>query len=1002
MLKQIAILLFGILISITSFSQNLKQINLGKENFKIDNSIKDSNDKRRFSNFNKTVRDYKIEKEKSFKNDSSLNKFKEQNSVITIRNEDYVTCIIGLTDLSYVDSLSNYKIKVVRRVIEKSVFALILLDSIDSILNLPFITKVELGSKLEKQDILSRSLTKSDSLQKGIQLPLKYSGKGVVVGVIDGGFDLTHPNFYDSLGKEYRIKRVWNQNDNTGIPPPDFQFGSEYTSQSQMISKRTTDSSESHGTHVTGIASGSGYGSIDSLKGISNQSDLVLVQTTFDKNATLLGVYYILEYAKSVNKPCVINMSLGNQDGPHDGTSFFDRVLDTLYNFGNENGALIVGSAGNDGLKNIHSKLKLNADTLFNFIRPFQNNIVSPWPVGVNKISDIRINLYSELGKDLKVVFGIYNRGTNKFEAETPFYDINQSRSIDTFLTVLSQKISLQVYFNEDDITKQKSITYFIEGQPYQNLFNNNTNRIFVVGYTSKSNIVNSWVVSPNNGPIFLSNTGYISVINGDNLSTITETGGTGKNIISVGSFNSYLKGRNISNGDTLYKRSSFSSIGNTADNRVKPDVIAPGQDILSSINKWDKTNDLNSSTLKNILFNGIKYPFEYLQGTSMASPLVAGVLGAWLEASPLLTLNQAKEIIRNSSIADTNTKSLPNSFYGYGKIDAYNGIKLLLSYMPPKPKFLIKIDTAVCIGDSLILNAPAGQKSYFWYNGLIKLNNTTNSLIVKTPGNYFYAVQGTNGYWSNYSDTLKLTVNQLPNAPAVTNSLSYCQGANAVALNANVTSGNTLLWFGTNSTGGSGVSVPTTPSTSNTGVFNYYVTQKNSTTGCISPRTSISVTINPTPTIPIITRDTANYLVSSSLKNVWYKDGVALSDSSQRVKYNPPGLFTVKAVQNGCVSALSMPYYMVTDIINISKDEFIKIAPNPFINQLNFDFVVNGYQKLNIEVFDIAGGTKVSSKQNLTAGMPIYLGQLSAGTYLIKVTSNDGKINYQFKMIKL
>jgi hypothetical protein len=385
-----------------------------------------------------------------------------------------------------------------------------------------------------------------------------------------------------------------------------------------------------------------------------------------------------------------------------------------------------------------------------------------------------------------------------------------------------------------------------------------------------------------------------------------------------------------------------------------------------------------------------------------MASPLVAGVLGAWLEASPLLTLNQAKEIIRNSSIADTNTKSLPNSFYGYGKIDAYNGIKLLLSYMPPKPKFLIKIDTAVCIGDSLILNAPAGQKSYFWYNGLIKLNNTTNSLIVKTPGNYFYAVQGTNGYWSNYSDTLKLTVNQLPNAPAVTNSLSYCQGANAVALNANVTSGNTLLWFGTNSTGGSGVSVPTTPSTSNTGVFNYYVTQKNSTTGCISPRTSISVTINPTPTIPIITRDTANYLVSSSLKNVWYKDGVALSDSSQRVKYNPPGLFTVKAVQNGCVSALSMPYYMVTDIINISKDEFIKIAPNPFINQLNFDFVVNGYQKLNIEVFDIAGGTKVSSKQNLTAGMPIYLGQLSAGTYLIKVTSNDGKINYQFKMIKL
>ena len=59
-------------------------------------------------------------------------------------------------------------------------------------------------------------------------------------------------------------------------------------------------------------------------------------------------------------------------------------------------------------------------------------------------------------------------------------------------------------------------------------------------------------------------------------------------------------------------------------------------------------------------------------------------------------------------------------------------------------------------------------------------------------------------------------------------------------------------------------------------------------------------------------------------------------------------------------------------------------------------------YQRLNIEVFDIATGTKVASKKTITPGIPIYLGQLSAGNYVINVTSNDGKINYQFKMIKL
>lgn len=160
-------------------------------------------------------------------------------------------------------------------------------------------------------------------------------------------------------------------------------------------------------------------------------------------------------------------------------------------------------------------------------------------------------------------------------------------------------------------------------------------------------------------------------------------------------------------------------------------------------------------------------------------------------------------------------------------------------------------------------------------------------------------------------------------------------------------------------------------------------------------------------PSTPVITRDTSNSLVSnSSTGNLWYKDGTAITDTTQKIKLSDPskvGSYTVKTTQNGCVSALSSPYYfLVTDVINLSANEFIKLAPNPFINQLNFDFVVKGYQRLNIEVFDLATGTRVASKQNLTAGMPITLGQLLAGTYIIKVSSNDNKIVQQFKMVKL
>jgi hypothetical protein len=63
---------------------------------------------------------------------------------------------------------------------------------------------------------------------------------------------------------------------------------------------------------------------------------------------------------------------------------------------------------------------------------------------------------------------------------------------------------------------------------------------------------------------------------------------------------------------------------------------------------------------------------------------------------------------------------------------------------------------------------------------------------------------------------------------------------------------------------------------------------------------------------------------------------------------------------------------------------------------------LLKGYQKLNIEVFDLASGTKVASQPNLTAGSRILLGQLAEGTYVIRVTSNDNKIVQQFKVVKL
>ena len=192
------------------------------------------------------------------------------------------------------------------------------------------------------------------------------------------------------------------------------------------------------------------------------------------------------------------------------------------------------------------------------------------------------------------------------------------------------------------------------------------------------------------------------------------------------------------------------------------------------------------------------------------------------------------------------------------------------------------------------------------------------------------------------------------------------------------------------------------TLSTNLSGAYSVSVTNSY---GCKSSSDISLIMATVKPEAPSISRDTSGSLISSAISgNQWYKAGVIIPGATSRT-YKPsiPSMYSVTTNNYGCTSVFSATYYfIVTDIINISSSEFIKLAPNPFSNKLNLDFVVKGYQRLNMEVFDIATGSRVAAQQNLMPGIPIYLGQLSAGTYLIKVFSDDFKISYQFKMIKI
>ena len=225
---------------------------------------------------------------------------------------------------------------------------------------------------------------------------------------------------------------------------------------------------------------------------------------------------------------------------------------------------------------------------------------------------------------------------------------------------------------------------------------------------------------------------------------------------------------------------------------------------------------------------------------------------------------------------------------------------------------------------------------------------------------------------------------------PTVTGVVALCQGDSTILTSSTA---KTYLW----STGATTQSIVVKQS----GTYNVKVTYDNFIRGASN---DVVVSVNEYPAKPTITRDGNNNLVSSAgYGNIWYEGGVVLKDTANSIKPTKPGIYSVKASPLGCASAISANYYyVVTDVINLSNNEFIKLAPNPFTSQVNFDYAISGYSKMNMEIIDLSSGYKVESMQGLQPGISLNLGHLKAGTYVFIVSSKDKKLNYQFKMVKL
>ncbi len=262
----------------------------------------------------------KLEKDNKFiqeKDSTLINKY----SLFLIGSELYVNSFLVISE-----EFDKYEFEskggFINSTSQNIATASIPVNKLRDIIQLNGISYVQIAEKAERSLDVARNRTKVDRVHQKYQLPQSYFGKDVVIGIIDIGFDYTHPNFYDVSGtNNYRIKRVWEQSATSGTPPSGYTYGRELTTQTAIINAQRDRVDESHGTHVAGIAAGAGGGVNTTYMGVAPQSDLVFVSTQLTNVSIADGIQYIINYANSVNKPCVINMSLGGHMGPHDGTS---------------------------------------------------------------------------------------------------------------------------------------------------------------------------------------------------------------------------------------------------------------------------------------------------------------------------------------------------------------------------------------------------------------------------------------------------------------------------------------------------------------------------------------------------------------------------------------------------------------------------------------------------------------------------------------------------------
>ena len=474
-------------------------------------------------------------------------------------------------------------------------------EDVNILLTYPEIEFIEKPFILQTQDVQSFSSTGITGFKNRTGL----TGKGTIIGIIDSGIDYTLPVFRDSDGRS-KILYYWDQSIQ-GNPPEGFREGTLYTNEdinnaidgSMYIPISTTSL---HGTHVAGICATIASDARIIVVRVGNiQTDIFSRSTEF-----MRAIKFILDRALELRMPVTLNISYGSNEGSHRGTSLFEQYIDDMCLFWKNN---IVVAAGNNADKGGHKRIRLqnNITEEVEFIVGEGDRIlnINIWPDFVDDFSVHLVNPSNNQTQAISLTSGEIRNTLGETRITGYFYPIAPYS--------LTRRVTLQLSSNTQITPGLWKIVF----EP-----------IDIV--TGNVNIYLPTSEGLNRNTRFLIPTQELTV-------TVP---GTASRVITVGSFNSRT--------DIV---SIFSGEGDTQLGVFKPDLLAPGEDIVS------------------FLPGGTS---GALTGTSMATPHVTGVCSLFMEwgivnGNDLFLYSQKLRALLLKGARRLSNQSYPNNSSGFG-----------------------------------------------------------------------------------------------------------------------------------------------------------------------------------------------------------------------------------------------------------------------------------------------------------------------------------------------